>query len=392
MRIAINGAGIAGPALAVWLLRSGHEPTLIEKSPHFRTGGYMIDFWGVGYAVAEKMGILPEVLKAGYPFKEVRILDERGRKAGGFSVDVFRRVTKGRYISLPRGDLAATIYRTVEDRIGNSIAAIEQNDATAHVAFEHGPSRDFDLVVGADGLHSRVRQLVFGPQDRFERRLGCHVAIFEAEGYRPRDELVYVACATPGRQVGRIALRGDRTMFLFVFRDELMSGPEPSDPAEMRAILRGTFGNMGWETFQILEAMDEAEDIYFDRVSQIRMEAWSTGRVVLLGDAASAVSLLAGEGTGLAMAEASVLAGKLHRAEGDHRVAFLNYERRLRSFVEGKQRSAQSFASTLVPRTPLGVWFRNQTTRLLRLPVVAEFLLGRSLSVTDDFNLPEYDI
>ena len=396
MKIAINGAGIAGPALAHWLHQSGHEPTLIEKAPHFRTGGYVIDFWGVGYTIAERMGILPEVLRAGYSFKELRLLDEKGHKIGGFSTDVFRRIAKGRFTSLPRGDLAAIIYRTIENRVetlfGNSISGIEQSESGVRVAFEHGSARDFDLVVGADGLHSTVRRLTFGPESQFEKRLGYRVATFAVEGYRPRDELIYVARASPGRQFARIALRDDRTMFLFVFRGELMTGPEPSNLAETRAVLRDIFVDMGWESPRILEAMEEVEDIYFDRVSQIRMEAWSQGRVILIGDAASAVSLLAGEGTGLAMTDAYVVAGELIRARGDYRAAFRIYENRLRSFVEGKQASAEKFASSFVPKTPLGIWIRNQATRIMHVPRVADWLIGRSVSVSDDFDLPDYDM
>ncbi len=396
MKIAINGVGIAGPALAHWLHRTGHEPTLIEQAPRLRTGGYMIDFWGVGYTIAERMGVLPEVLKAGYSFKELRLLDKNGRKVGGFPTDVFQRMAGGRFTTLPRGDLAATIYRTIENRVetlfDNGISGIEEGDSGVRVVLEHGSPREFDLVVGADGLHSRVRQLVFGPEDQFERQLGYRVATFEVEGYRPRDELVYAARALPGRQCARISLRDDRSIFLFVFRAGLMTKPEPSNLAETRAILRDVFRDVGWESPQILRAMEEVGDIYFDRVSQIRMETWSKGRVILIGDAASAVSLLAGEGTGLAMTEGYVLAGELHRTGGDYSAAFRNHENRLRVFVEGKQKAAEDFASSFVPKTPVGIWLRNQATRLMRLPRVADFLIGRTVSMSDDVDLPNYSM
>ncbi len=393
MRIAINGAGIAGPALAYWLHRSGHEVVLIEKAPRFRTGGYVIDFWGLGYTVAERMGVLPEVRKVGYCVREVWIVDDRGRKVGGFSADVFRRMTQDRFTSLPRGDLAAVVYRTIEGRVeavfGNSISAIEERTAGVLVSFEHGPPREFDLVIGADGLHSAVRALAFGPQSRFEKQLGYHVAAFEVEGYRPRDELVYVGHTLPGRQVARFALRDDRTMFLFIFVSERMTGPEPHTVEERKALLHQVFNDVGWECPQILQAMDRAPDLYFDRVSQIRMPEWSKGRVALIGDAAACVSLLAGEGTGLAMTEAYVLAGELSRAGGDYRAAFRSYEQQLRSFLEGKQASARNFASAFVPKTRFGVWFRNQATRLLAIPPLARYLVGRDL--VDGFDLPNYE-
>lgn len=394
MRIAIVGAGVAGPTLAYWLHRCGHEPTLIEKSPHFRTGGYIIDFWGVGYTVAERMGILPEVRKAGYSIKEVRLVDDHGHKTAGFSAEVFRRMTKDRFTSLPRGDLAAVIYRTIEDRVetvfGVSIAEIKADAKGVKAIFERGPARTFDLVVGADGLHSVVRDLVFGTEEQFERRLGYYVAAFEIEGYSQRDELVYVSYTKPGRQVARFSLRDNRTMFLFVFVTECMTGPEPRDVEERKSVLRRVFEDAGWECLQILSAMDGVEDIYFDRVSQIRMDSWSRGRVALIGDAAACASLLAGEGTGLAMAEAYVLAGELNLAGDDYQTAFRRYEERLRPFIIGKQKSAEQFASSFAPRTPFRVWLRNQATKLLAFPSIAGLLVGDSLR--DYIELPDYDM
>ena len=394
MKIAISGAGVAGPTLAYWLRRSSHEPTLIEKAPHFRTGGYIIDFGLSGYTVAERMGIVPELRRVGYSVRELRIVDDRGRKAGGISTEPIRRMIKDRWVSLPRGDLAATIYRTIEGRVetifGDSIAAVEERDGRVCVSFQRGAPRDFDLVIGADGLLSAVRDLVFGPESQFEKRLGYHVAAFEAAGYRPRDELVYVSHAKPGWQASRFSLRDDRTLFLFVFVSERMAGPEPHGVDGRKALLHRVFDGAGWECPQILRAMDSVEDVYFDRVSQIRMDAWSKGRVMLIGDAACCISLLGGEGAGLAMTEAYVLAGELHRAGPDYREAFRRHEQRLRRFIEGKQRAAQKFASSFAPKTRVGVWFRNQVTKLLAIPLVFDFFIGRA--VRDDFDLPMYEM
>ena len=392
MKIAINGAGIAGTTLAYWLLRSGHEVLLLEEAPRLRTGGYIIDFWGIGYDVAEKMGLIPRLRELGYQVREVRLVDERGRRAGGFPAAVFDRMTHGRFTSLRRSDVAATIYdaiRTrVETRFGDSITGVEDLGDRVRVRFEHAPTRDFDLVVGADGLHSRIRGLVFGPEDRFELRLGYQVAAFEVEGYRPRDELVYVGHGIPGRQVSRFSMRDDRTLFLFVFRDEYGGGTIPASEAERKAVLRRAFAGMGWEFPRILEAMENVREIYFDRVSQIRLDRWTTKRTALLGDAAACVSLLAGEGTGLAMAEAYVLAGELQRCGGDHEPAFGNYENLLRPFLEEKQRAAAKFASAFAPRTAFGLRVRSAVTRLMRIPFLADFFIGREMR--DDMRLPEY--
>jgi 2-polyprenyl-6-methoxyphenol hydroxylase-like FAD-dependent oxidoreductase len=392
MKIAINGAGVAGPALAHWLLRAGHEPTLVEQAPRFRAGGYMIDFWGGGYTVAERMGILPSVREAGYTVRDIAFVDARGRRVGGFSTDAMRRMLGERFTSLPRGDLAEQAYRTIEGRVetvfGASIAALDEHADGVRVALSTGKRRDFDLVVGADGLHSAVRELAFGPQSAFERTLGYYVAAFEADGYRPRDELAYVSHGVPGRQISRFALRGARTMFLFVFVADHLAGPEPRTVDERKAVLHRLFDDAGWESRRILEAMDPVGEIYFDRVSQIVMDRWSKGRVALIGDAAACVSLLAGEGTGLAMTEAYVLAGELDRAGGDHRTAFRRYEERLRPLIESKQQSARNFAGAFAPKTAFGLWFRNKVTRLMGIPAVADRIIGADLR--DDIDLPDY--
>ena len=289
MRIAINGAGIAGPTLAYWLRESGHEVLLIEESPQLRSGGYAIDFWGVGYDIAEKMGLLPRIREVGYQVKEVRYVNRHGRKSGGFSVDVFRRMTNGRFTELRRSDLAATIYDALDGQVetifGDSVARIEDEGNRVRVGFDHAAPREVDLVIGADGLHSRVRRLVFGPESEFEVSLGYHVAAFEIEGYRPRDELVAVGHAVPGRQILRLSLRDDMTLFLFVFRDEYLTAESPSSEQECKSVLTNVFADVGWECARILAAMDDARGVYFDRVSQIRMECWAKGRTALIGDA-----------------------------------------------------------------------------------------------------------
>ena len=392
MKIAISGAGIAGATLAYWLRRAGHEPVLIERAPALRTGGYIMDFWGVGYSVAERMGILPAVRQAGYQVEEVRFLADDGRRVAGFAVDALRDLTRGRMTSVARGDLASEIYRAIEGRVetlfDDQISAIHEHDDGVQIVLQSGGTRDVDLLIGADGLRSRVRELAFGPQDRFEKDLGYRFAVFETAGYAPRDENVYVVHAAASRQIGRFALRGGRTLFLLVFGSERANGVEPTGSAEVRALVRTIFADAGWETDRILAAMDTTDDLYFDRVSQIRMPSWRRGRIALVGDAAMAVSFLAGEGAGLAMTGAYVLAGEIARAAGDYEQAFAAYEARLRPFIEGKQKTAENFASTFVPQTEFGIWLRNQATRLMALPGAANLMLGKSLS--DNFELPEY--
>ena len=393
MKIAINGAGVAGPTLAYWLERSGHEPTLIERAPTFRTGGYIIDFWGVGYSIAERMGLIEPIRQRGYLVEEVRLVKANGR-ASGFSAEVFGRMTGNRFTSIPRGDLAATIFEAVANKVetlfGDSVAEIRDTGAGVDVRLESGANRTFDLLVGADGLHSQVRRLAWGEQERFERPLGYYVAAFETEGYPRRDENVYVSYAEPGRSISRFSMRGDRTLFLLVFAASDLRSPEPEDDATQRAALHSVFDASGWEARDILGVLDRTEEIYFDRVSQIEVPEWSKGRSVLIGDAAACPSLLAGEGTGLAMTEAYVLAGELHRAGGDVAAALSAYETRLRPFIAAKQKSARAFASFFAPKTAFGVWLRRAATKLMAIPPLADLLMGNS--VKDDFDLPDFEI
>lgn len=393
MRIAISGAGVAGPTLAWWLLRNGHQPTLIEAAPTLRTGGYVIDFWGVGYTVAERMGLLSAIHEVGYRVQAARFVDARGRQAGAFPIKSLERVIGDRFVSLPRGELAALIHASLEGRVetlfGTKITSIEGKGDHARIGLSSGDVRTFDLVVGADGLHSAVRTLAFGPVERFERRLGYRVAAFDAPGYRPREELAYVTHSEAGRMIARFSMRGDRTAILLVFTSDWLKGPIPYGLAERKAAIGRVFADMRWEWPAVAAALDAAQEVYLDDLSQIVMDRWSSGRVCLIGDAAACVSLLAGEGTGLAMAEAYVLAGELGRSGSDPLAALGAYERRLRSFIRRKQRSARNFAGYFAPRSSLGVWLRNASTHLMGIPVLADALvLG---DVRDDFELPDYD-
>lgn len=390
MKIAINGAGVAGPTLAYWLHRIGHEPTLIERAQQFRTGGYVIDFWGVGYRVAQRMGLEPAIRDAGYQVQSLRSVDPDGQIRASLGVGGFQRMTGGQLTSIARGDLAAIIYAAIENDVetifADSITAINQHPDGASVSFAHTKTRDFDLVIGADGLHSQVRRLAFGPASNAKHYLGCLVAACVIEGYRPRDELAYVTYSRPGRSVGRFSLREDRTLVLFVFRSD--HGEDPGGPDLQKELLWREFGDAGWECKQLLSAVDDAEDLYFDVVSQVRMDRWWHNRVALVGDAAACVSLLAGEGTGLAMTGAYVLAGEVLHAQRGYQRAFQAYEKRMRPLVESKQASAEKFIPVFAPKTTRGIRFGQLTMRAMNFRPLGDWLVGRSLR--DNIELPAY--
>jgi len=394
MRILISGAGVAGPTLAWWLLRHGFTPTLVESAPHLRTGGYVIDFWGAGFEIANRMGLLPSIRPHGYIVREIRVVDDRGRTAASLPTLAFFKMTQGQFLSIPRGDLAACIYAALDGKVetlfGDRVVRVEQSDSGVEVGFASRPARHFDLVIGCDGLHSGIRQLVYGNESQFEKYLGFKVAAFEAHSYAPRDELVYMMHTGVGRQIARFSMRDNRTMFLFTFQDDHPA--LPSTLSGQKALLRDQFDSMGWETPQILDALDQTTDLYIDRVSQIYMGpapgSWSRGRVTLLGDAAFAVSLLAGQGTALSMIAAYILAGELRRAGGDHERAFHEYQQRFGPFVLGKQKAAPRLAGFFAPRSQLALFVRNRAMSLMKIPWIANLAIRRDIA--DRIRLPDY--
>lgn len=393
MRILISGAGIAGPTLAYWFQNFGHSVTIVEQSPRLRTGGYVVDFWGAGYDVAEKMGLTGGLNSAGYKVENVRIVGKDGKRVSGFPVKALLGLSDRRFVSIPRGDLGALIYdslgKGVETLFGDSVSELRQVDSGVDVCFEHGVARRFDLVVGADGLHSRIRNLAFGPDSMFEKYLGYKVAAFTCQAYPHRDELTYVMYTMVHQQVGRFAMRDGRTMFLFIFADNVPDRGEAHNLESQKSLLHERFDGCGWECKEILAALDETDDLYFDRVSQIRMPgSWSNGRVALLGDAAYCVSLLAGEGSSLAMAGAYILAGELARAAGDYERAFEAYQRQFAPFVADKQKGALTFADYFAPRSKWRMFAFNQVIKLLNIPWIAKRLVARSFG--DKLQLPDY--
>ena len=390
--VLISGAGIGGPTLAFWLKAAGFEPTLIERAPALRTSGYVIDFWGLGYDIAERMGLASDIERIGYHMREMRIVDDRNERLAGFGTKVFYEMTGGHFVTLGRSDLSRLLFEkikgTTEVIFGNEISDLRESADGVQIQFKHSGERRFDLVIGADGLHSNVRRLAFGPQDRFEKQLGYVVAAFEVRGYRPRDGDVYVIYSELGRMLGRFALRDDRTLFLFVFATDVDRIPAMLELPAQKAMLRDRFGDGTWECPRILDELDHAQDLYFDRVSQIKMKSWSKGRVALVGDAAFCVSFMAGQGSALAMTAAYVLAGELAKAGGLHCEAFRTYEGLLRPYIDTKQKGAERFAGAFAPKTRWGLFLRNQVIKACSIPGLARLAFGRD--IIDTLQLPNY--
>lgn len=380
---------MAGPTLAYWLRHAGHEPVLFEKAPELRSGGYMIDFWGLGFEIAERMGLAPTLRDHGYEMERLCLVDGKGREEASLDLTPMRNLLEGRFISLERADLAAALFGScggIPAHFGVWITGIAQDGDGVVASLSDGRQERFDLVIGADGLHSQVRELAFGPEARFEKPLGCEVAAFRIPGYPHRDELTYVSHTVPRLHVGRVSLRNNETLILLVCRADLAENHLRREGR--KEALRRAFGDMNWEVPEILDEMDRIDDVYFDRVSQIHLPQWFSGRVGLLGDAAACPSLLAGEGTGLAMTEAYVLAGELGEAGRDFKRAFAAYDGQLRSFVTAKQKAALRFRGFFTPQTTLALKLRNLAVNALSIPFFEKRWLARSLH--DDLELPEY--
>lgn len=366
--VLISGAGIAGPTLAHWLHHHGIGATVVERAPAPRTGGYAIDVRGTALDVAERMGALDGIRSSATEMSRATTVDARGRRRGGFEASAL--TTDGRSVELLRGDLVRLLHTPTteytEYLYGDSVTAIEQEGDGVRVAFERAAPRVFDLVVGADGLHSTTRGLAFGPEAPHRRFLDSYISIFTVPNHLGLDREA-VLFNTPGRLVAMYhtpRAEGAKAMLALSVREE--NGVDRRPPEEQRRFLRRVFAGHGWEADRVLDAMEGAPDFYFDSVAQIRMDHWSAGRVTLLGDAGYCPSPLSGQGTALAMVGAHVLARELARHDG-HGAALDAYEARMRPFVEANQQIAVRGRAFLLPRTRPALLARGVLLRLAPL-------------------------
>lgn len=361
--VLISGAGVAGPALAYWLARHGFTPTVVERSPGLRSSGNPVDVRGPAWPVAEAMGIVPRLRAAATRATTMRLVDAAGRQVARVPMSA---VGGDQSVEIARSDLAAVLHEAARDHaeflFDDTIVELHDDGDGVEVTFEGAAPRRFDLVVGADGLHSTVRRLTFGPESDFVRPTGLYVATLALgePSDRPDEVLLF---NTPGRLASIHPARGE-ALAAFIFRGPALPDLDHRDTARHRQIVTDAYAGVGWRLPELLERVRTTDDLYFDAVSTVELSSWSRGRVTLLGDAASCVSLL-GEGSSLAVAGAYTLAEAL-AADSDHVRALRAYEATHRARVAPRQRGVGRAAALLVPRTRLGLSVRNLAARALR--------------------------
>jgi 2-polyprenyl-6-methoxyphenol hydroxylase-like FAD-dependent oxidoreductase len=334
----------------------------------------MMDFFASGYDAAEVMGILPHLEDAAYDVAGLAYVDAEGRATSHLRYDTFRALQGGRLLSLMRGDLEHVLRGALGDRVelrfGCSIDSVTSADDRVTVTLTDRTSEDADLLVGADGIHSRVRELVFGPEQMFLRFLGYHTAayVFTDHALCSRLDDAMRLRAEPGRQAGCYPLRDGRVATFYAHVAD-----QPAMPEDPRATLHQTYGDLGWVIPDALAHAPQPPELYYDQVAQIEMPTWSHNRVTLVGDACQAVSLLAGQGASMAMGAAYVLADELSRT-GDVPVALTRYEARVKPAIQRKQAAGRRTADWLVPATHRRIAIRDGALRLASLPGLSALL------------------
>ena len=376
MRILISGGGIAGLTLAYWLHHYDIPAVVLEQAPAIRRDGYAIDFLGTGYAVAEHMGIIGRLAAHQVPFDAILYVNKDGKPVARMDVALMRSLTDGKYMGLMHATLEEALYDAlagqVEVRFGRSLTHLVPGLDAVVATFNDGTSESFDLLIGADGVHSATRALVFGPADRFSHYLGYTIATYPLpDRYGIGPTHTFQMYVEPKRMVAAYCTpQADELLIFFMYQ----TPQKEHVPREQRlARLREVFAGMGWRAGQFLADVDPATRVFMDAVVQIQMPHWHQGRVALVGDACDCPTLLSGQGASLAMGGAYLLARALHETL-DYEAAFRRYEQQMYGFVQQQQKSGRSFAKSFLPSSPPGLFLQRAAMNLLLRPVFRSLL------------------
>ena len=383
--VLISGASIAGPALAYWLHRYGFDVTVVERAPALRPGGQAIDFKGRTHlTVLERMGMLDEIEERQTGTTDTVFVDANGKRLAVMAGDF-----AGGDVEILRGDLADIMYQRTAERceylFGDSISGLTDTADGVYVEFERGPARSFDLVFGADGIHSRVRKLAFGPERTLVKYLGHYYCVAGASPWSkdatgPRERVIAHGHNTPGK----LAISGGpKAQQLY-----MLASPEldycRDDTAAQRRIVEEVYAGVKWDVPRMLDEMADIDDFYLDSISQVRMNgAYTKGRVALVGDSAYG-NTLGGFGTGLAVVGAYVIAGELAIAGGDHPVAFARYDEIMKRYA--KIAGTSNAGRFLAPKTALGIKLRNWFLRSWMFTLMVKY----ADNAANDIDLQDY--
>ena len=398
-KVLISGASVAGPVLAYWLDRYGFEVTIVERTPGLRhgLGGHAVDLFGSGVEVAERMG-LGEAVSAARTRTTDLTLYRDGKRPIAVDIDKFVAGVSRQHVEILRGELTRLLYDATRERVeyvfGDSIAALSDDGEGVDVTFERGEPRRFDLVIGADGMHSMVRRLAFGSEESMRRPLGGYLAVFSMP-----DELALENRMLVHMKVGRIASTYGvhqtgqaRACFMFYRPEELSY--DYRDVEQQKRIIADEFRDYGWEVPRLLRHLDAADDFYFDSISQITLDNWQRGLVGLVGDAGYCPGPAVGGGTSLAVVTAYVLAGELAAARGDLQSGLRNYERTVRDLVDRSRALAPTVMKSIIPGNALAI--RAVPAAFAVIPHLPGWLQRKIWSangvgkVLDSLPLPDY--
>jgi 2-polyprenyl-6-methoxyphenol hydroxylase-like FAD-dependent oxidoreductase len=365
-RILVSGAGIAGLTLGILLQRGGWEPLVIERDPAVRQEGYIIDLFGTGWEVAERIGIIDALKQVSYPLDHLAYVDRAGRPLVSIEMDGIKRAFNNKFLPLRRSDLERALFEKaqsegLEVRFGTSVRSLNDNGSAVEVEFEDGVKDSFSLVFGADGAHSRTRQLVFGEEEKFARFLGASVAAFHTVNRYGLKNTINLL-ANKGHLVAVYPISEELITTIYLFRNE----SKAYIPQDKRlALLQQNFRDGGGLGKTILEDLEPSTPIFLDSFTQILMPSWSKGRVVLLGDACGCLTMISGQGSHVAMGEADVIARGLEGSDTAVTQSFLEYEKFFRPVVRRKQDNASRLLKIVMLSTHAPQWLSRIGIKLI---------------------------
>jgi 2-polyprenyl-6-methoxyphenol hydroxylase-like FAD-dependent oxidoreductase len=365
-RVLISGGGIAGLTLGNLLHEKGWECVVIEKDSSMREEGYMMDFYGTGWDVARRMNLTDRLLAIHYPIDSMQYVDANGKPYLSVPIKRIKKALNNQYVYLRRADLEGILYDSFVSKgvavcFGTEIKSLSENGQEVQVEFRDGTNDAFDLVFGADGVHSMVRQLVFGTDDKFERCLDSYIAAFHV-AYDPNIGNAIKVHEERDRLAAFYPLNENWMDGLYGFHHKNIGYVPKNVRLQM---VKDQFRGAEWILERILNEISPSSNFLFDSLIQIIMPEWSRGRVVLLGDACGCLTLMAAQGSHMAMAGAYILTTELERYPGDHRSAFEAYEKFLKPFVRQKQDYAMEFSKIFLPSQTSRMWLRRLVMKLL---------------------------